>query len=179
MNNIVYIAQSIDDFIATKDGGVDWLNDFADPDGGDNGFGEFMKNIDGLLIGKNTFEKVLSFGVWPYEKLVFVLSNSLKDVPNDLQDKAKIVTGALQTIIKNLNDQGYKNIYIDGGQLIQNALKEDLIDELIITTVPIILGDGIPLFGRLGKSIKLEYKRSHIFENGLVTNYYKRLKKNQ
>ncbi len=176
MTNYIYVAQSLDGFIATKDGGVDWLNEIPRPEGEDFGFAEFMDDIDAILMGKNTYETVLSFGVWPYEKPVFVLSNSISDVPDHLQNKAKIVSGDLSDVLQQLNQQGYNDLYIDGGKLIQSSLQQNLIDALIITTIPILLGEGISLFAPSKQQVKLVHKQTKILNNQLVKSHYKMLK---
>ena len=99
MSNIVYIATSIDGYIAKKDGGLDWLNEVPNPDKSDFGFSNFMDSIDAIIMGRNTFEIVLSFGEWPYNKPVFVLSNTLKTVPDNLKNKAEILN-----LKKNVNE---------------------------------------------------------------------------
>lgn len=173
MANIVYIATSLDGFIADKDGGLDWLNDLPNPTGSDYGFSDFMGRVDAILMGRKTYEKVLSFDCdWPYSKKVFVLSNNLSEVDNSLKGKVEIIKGELKTLVRKLNDDGFKNLYIDGGITIQNFLKEGLIDELIITRVPIILGGGISLFASLENSLTLEHVNTEIFDNGLVKSRY-------
>jgi dihydrofolate reductase len=176
MSNIVYIATSIDGYIAKKDGGLDWLNEVPNPDGSDFGFGDFMDSIDAIIMGRNTFEIVLSFGEWPYTKPVFVLSNTLKNVPANLKDKAEVLTGTPNSIIKEMHSRKFFNLYIDGGKTIQEFLKQDLIDEMIITRIPRILGEGIPLFGKSTKEQKFEHIKTEIFNNSLVKSHYKRLK---
>ena len=176
MANFVYIAASIDGYIAKKDGGLDWLNEVPNPDESDFGFKDFMESIDAIIMGRNTFEIVLSFGEWPYIKPVFVLSNTLQAIPENLKDKAEILTGSPASIIKEMNSRKYFNLYIDGGKTIQEFLKHDLIDELIITRIPILLGEGIPLFDLLTKEQKYEHIKTDIFNNSLVKSHYKRLK---
>lgn len=149
MSNIVYIATSLDGYIAGPNNEMDWLHQVPNPDGSDFGFANFMANVDALVMGRNTFEMVLSFGVeWPYNKPVFVLSNTLKSVPEGYQDKVFLVQGALPTVVEQLHQQGYQRLYIDGGKTVQSFLAEDLIDEMIITTIPVLLGAGIPQIGR-------------------------------
>lgn len=172
MPNIVYVAMSLDGFIAKKDGSVDWLDEIPNPLGIDYGFSEFMERTDALVMGRNTYEKVLSFKVWPYKKKVFVLSNSLKEVDISLKDKASIVKGDLKKIISTLNNEGYNSLYIDGGVTVQSFLEQDLIDEIIITNIPVILGSGIPLFSDKGKMLKIKHCSSCVFENGLVQSRY-------
>jgi dihydrofolate reductase len=174
MKNIVYIATSMDGYIATKDGGLDWLNEIGDPDCG-IGFSEFMDSIDALVMGRNTYEKVLSFGVeWPYLKKVFVLSNTLKKVDPSVAGKAEVINGTLKEIIGKLNDVGYEHLYIDGGKTIQSFLKEDLIDEMIITKVPAVLGEGIPLFENNDHESRFKLVASMEGNNGAIQFHYKR-----
>lgn len=173
--NTVYIATSLDGYIADKDGGLDWLNSTPNPDNIDMGFYSFMDQIDALLMGRNTFETVVDFGgEWPYSKPVFVLSNSLTNVPEHLSEKVFIINGSLTEVLNQLHQQGKKSLYIDGGLTVQNFLKEDLIDELIITTMPILLGGGVSLFGKLTNELKFELVKSEVFLGQLVQNHYKR-----
>lgn len=176
MANYIYIATSLDGFIATKDGGLNWLSEIPNPDQSDFGFAEFMNGIDAIVMGRNTFEVVTSFGIWPYEKPVFVLSNTLQAVPEEFTDKAEIIQGKPSEVMQTLNDQGYKNLYIDGGKTIQSFLKEELIDEMILTRIPILLGEGIPLFGKLEQAQLFEHKKTEVFNNALVKSCYTRSK---
>lgn len=152
MANYVYIATSLDGFIATCEGGLDWLSEIPNTEQSYFGYAEFISGIDAILMGRNTFQKVLTFGTWPYDKPVFVLGNTLVSVPENVADKTEIVNGEVRMLVDQLNKRGYHNLYVDGGSVIQSFLEEDLIDEMIITRVPILLGDGIPLFGKLTQS---------------------------
>ena len=172
MANIVYIATSLDGFIARKNGNVDWLTEIPNPGKSDFGFSDFMQRIDGIIMGRNTFELVLSFDQWPYTKPVFVLSKKMKEIPEKLRAKAEIIQGDLQAITKTLKSKGFTNLYIDGGKTIQGFLKQDLIDELIITRIPIILGSGIPLFAEMDSELKLEHVETDIINNALVKSKY-------
>lgn len=155
--NSVYIATSLDGFIADKKGGLDWLESVPNPEQNDMGYPAFMERIDALVMGRNTFETVLGFDVpWPYEKPVFVLSNRLEKIPDSHQGKAHLIKGSLASVLKQIHEKGYKRLYIDGGKTIQEFLKQDLIDEMIITTFPILLGGGTPLFGELAKPLDFE-----------------------
>jgi dihydrofolate reductase len=176
MTNIVYIATSTDGFIATKDGGVDWLMEVPNTDNSDYGFAEFMDSIDALVMGRKTYEKVLSFDCeWPYSKKVFVLSNSLNKVDPSVEGKVKVIRGSLNDVIKQLNNDGYKKLYIDGGTTIRGFLKENLIDEMIITKVPVNLGEGIPLFQNNDHESKFKLSSTKTYENGMVKYHYKRV----
>ncbi|MFC2122230.1 dihydrofolate reductase family protein [Bacteroidota bacterium] len=174
MTNYVYIATSLDGFIATIDGGVDWLNAIPNPEQSDYRFANFMIGIDAIIMGRNTFEQVITFGTWPYDKPVFVLSTTLTEIPNGYESKVEIVSGDLNELINRLHEKGYSNLYVDGGKTIQNFLKEDLIDAMIITKVPILLGDGIPLFGKLTQSLKFEHIKTEVINYSLVMSYYTR-----
>lgn len=176
MVNFVYIATSLDGFIATIDGGVDWLNEIPNPEGHDYGFTEFMKGIDALVMGRKSFEKVLSFGVWPYDKPVFVLSRSKLNIPEELADIVKITSGSPREIVNQLAQLGYQNLYIDGGLTIQGFLDADLIDEMIITRVPILLGGGIPLFSTLSQKMQFILKKTEALNDMLVKSHYSRIR---
>jgi len=172
----VFIATSLDGFIATSDGGVDWLDQIPNPERNDFGFGRFMSGIDALVMGRITFEKVLTFGSWPYDKPVFVLSNTLSDVPAEVVGKAEIVDDTPRPLIQRLDQRGFRNLYVDGGKVIQSFLEDDLVDEMIITRVPILLGDGIPLFGRLRMWLQFSHVKTETFNNALVQSTYTRVR---
>ncbi len=174
MPNIVFIAKSLDGYIADKDGSLEWLQNVPNPEGLDLGYRNFMNGIDAIVMGRTTYETVLGFDIdWPYSKPVFVLSRTINSVPDELTDKVEIVNGSLMKIIGSLNKRNYNNIYIDGGNTIQNFLKEGLINELIISTIPIILGGGSPLFGELSSYIELEHINTEVFLNEIVQSHYK------
>jgi dihydrofolate reductase len=153
---------------------VEWLNEIPNPGQSDYGFTKFMSGIDALIMGRNTFVQVLSFGSWPYDKPVFVLSNTLTKIPEPYTDKAEIIKGNLKELIKRLNDKGYRDLYIDGGKTIQSFLEEDLIDEMVITRVPVMLGDGISLFGRLTQSLNFTHIKTEVFNDSLIMSHYAR-----
>ncbi|WP_299017582.1 dihydrofolate reductase family protein [uncultured Photobacterium sp.] len=176
MSNIVYIATSLDGYIADKQGELDWLYSVPNPENLDFGFADFMQRIDALVMGRNTFEIICSFDCdWPYNKPVFVLSNSLESIPASYQDKAFLVSGPVKQVVNQLNQQGYHNLYIDGGKTIQSFLAEDLIDEMIITTFPILLGGGSPLFGELTKPQSFKFIESEVLLNSLMKSRYIRV----
>lgn len=175
MTNYVYVATSLDGYIASKDGGIDWLMDIPNPDGSDHGFSEFMQKVDAIVMGRNTFEQVVSFGVWGYEKPVFVLSNTLEKVPDHLKEKAEVLSGDIDSIITYLKGQGYNDLYVDGGVVIHSFLEKDLIDELIITRVSIILGSGIPLFKNIKGPLNFEHIETEVLNKDLVKSHYRRI----
>jgi dihydrofolate reductase len=172
---MVYIACSLDGYIADKNGGLDWLHSITNPDQEDMGFAAFNSQIDALIMGRTTFETVCAFDCdWPYTRPVFVLSNTLTSIPEEYADKAQLVKGSLSDILNKLNSQGYHRLYIDGGATIQSFLKEDLINDLIITTFPILLGGGAPLFSDLPEPLAFEHVKTEVFLDALVQSHYKR-----
>lgn len=173
--NKVFIATSIDGYIADRNGQIEWLHSIPNPDDNDMGYCEFMSGIDALIIGRNTFETVAGFDIpWPYKKPVFLLSNSLLEVPKTFKGKVELVNGDLNKVLANVHNKGYTNLYIDGGKTIQSFLKEDLIDDMIITVIPILLGTGVGLFSDLLKPLKFKCVKSQIYLNQIVQNHFER-----
>ncbi len=173
--NIVYIAKSLDGFIADKNESLDWLEIIPNPKGSDMGFMAFMGSIDGIVMGRNTFEMVAGFdGDWPYPVPVFVLSTTLTSVDEKFKDKVQLVKGSIKEILAELHAKGFGKLYIDGGKTIQSFLAEDLIDEMIITTMPILLGGGISLFGDLPQRMEFTHVESKVFLKAIVQDTYLR-----
>ncbi|PIE87401.1 MAG: diacylglycerol kinase [Bacteroidetes bacterium] len=173
--NSVYIATSFDGYIADRNGGLDWLHSIPNPDMEDMGYASFMEKIDALVMGRVTFETVCSFDVdWPYTKPVFVLSNTLTEIPQSHQGKVFLMKGSLEEIIDEIHQKGHHHVYIDGGSTIQQFLKEDRIDEMIITTIPILLGGGASLFAETPTEFPFELVRSQTFLGQIVQNHYRR-----
>ena len=169
----VYIGASLDGFIARRDGSFDWLSKYADRDAVE-AYKEFVAAIDVMVIGRGTFETVMGFPKWPYDRPVVVLSRSLTEIPPELEEKVSISDRMPKELLKELTEVGYGSAYVDGGKVIQSFLADDLIDELIVARVPVLIGDGIPLFGYLGDDLEFEHQRTASFPNGLVRSYYKR-----
>lgn len=173
--NVVFIATSIDGYIADSNGGISYLEMIPNPTQIDMGYTKLMDRVDALVMGRNTYEMVLSFGIdWPYTKPVYVLSNSLTEVPLNLKGKVELVKGSLQEVLEIIHAKGHHSLYIDGGNTIQQFLSEDLIDEMILTTIPILLGGGVPLFANLPNPLDFELKESEVFLAEVVQRVYKR-----
>jgi dihydrofolate reductase len=172
----VYIGTSLDGFIAKTDGNIDWLTQYADNDA-IHAYEEFMNRIDAIVIGRGTFEKILTFPSWPYIKKAFVLSTSLTQLPDTLRDKATLLSMKPKELLSYLSRMGFSSIYVDGGKVIQGFLEEDAIDDLIISRAPLLIGNGIPLFGFLSIDLKFKHIRTEVQSNGLVRSYYKRERK--
>ncbi|MFZ6053024.1 dihydrofolate reductase family protein [Halocola ammonii] len=175
ISNKVFIATSLDGYIADRNGRIDWLHSIPNPENDDMGYGDFMASIGAIVMGRTTFETVCDFDMdWPYEKPVFVLSSSLKEVPEKAQGNAEIVNGSLKEVLEFIHEKGFYHLYIDGGKTIQSFLKEDLIDEMIITTIPILLGDGKSLFGDLPNALEFECIESKIYLDSVVQSRFQR-----
>ncbi len=172
----VYIAASLDGFIARPDGDIDWLHNpaYTLPDGeNDFGYEAFMATVDALVMGSYSYEKVLSFDSWPYgAKKVVVLTQRPLSPPTDPAANVSFDSGPPANIVARQAQAGARHLYIDGGQTIQRFLRAGLIDQMIITQIPILLGSGIPLFGDLGVEIPLRLQHSRAFANGFVQNQY-------
>lgn len=173
--NSVFIATSLDGYIADKKGGIDWLHAIPNPGHDDMGYVAFTSDIDALVMGRTTFETVCGFDVeWPYDKPVFVLSNKMNEIPESHQGKAFLLKGTLMEILNQIYDRGFNRLYIDGGTTIRNFLKEDLIDEMILTKIPILLGGGAPLFGDLPNELEFELIETKTYLNQITQSHYKR-----
>lgn len=165
----VFIGTSLDGFIARANGDLDWL-----PAGGGepHGYDEFMASVDALVIGRKTFEKVLTFEAWPYgEKRVVVLSNRPMD-PATAGGVVEQMAGPPAQIVSQLAASGAHHLYVDGGLTIQGFLRAGLIQRLIITRVPVLIGQGVPLFGSLPRDIRLRHVATRHFPSGLVQSEY-------
>jgi dihydrofolate reductase len=168
MRASAFIGTSVDGFIARPDGALDFL-----PAGGeDHGYDEFFATIDALVIGRNTYETVLGFGDWPYrDKPVFVLSTQPL-APAPAGAIVERMSGRPEEIVSRLAERGMGHIYVDGGITIQRFLVAGLIHRLIVTRVPVLIGEGIPLFGPTGRDISLEHVATRSYASGLVQSEY-------
>lgn len=174
MKASVYIATSVDGFIARENGSVDWLPTGEDAGGEDHGYQDFMNSVDALVMGRNSYEMVLSFGgAWPYgEKPVIVLTTQQLAIPENISNTVSVMSGSPSDVVQRLAERGYKHLYIDGGKTIQGFIRAGLIQKLIITKVPILIGAGIPLFGAIPDDIKLRHLETLQFDNGMVQSQY-------
>ncbi|MES2256521.1 MAG: dihydrofolate reductase family protein [Pseudomonadota bacterium] len=165
------MAASLDGYIARSDGDIDWLLPYSET-GEDHGYPTFINSIDGIVMGRGSFEKALTFETWLYDKPVIVMSRSLKDVPGPLAGKVTIVAQSPEVVMQNLAAQGMRRIYVDGGKIIQSFLRAKLIADMIVTHVPVLLGSGIPLFGEQEADIALRHASTTSFPSGLVQSKY-------
>jgi len=174
----VFIATSLDGFIAREDDTLDWLygqaTDIPVDEDEDYGYREFMDSVDALVMGRRTFEKVVTFGSWPYgDKPVFVLSHDGVAIPEELIDRVRTLTGEPKEVAEILEKNGHNHVYLDGGNTIQGFARAGLLDTLIITRIPVLLGQGVPLFGSLSQDIRLNHGETRAFPNGFVQSRYR------
>jgi dihydrofolate reductase len=165
----VFIGTSLDGFIARTDGSFDFLP----PGGGeDHGYDEFIASVDAIVMGSKTFETVLAFPAWPYgKKPVFVLSGrALAQAPTAAV--VERLAGTPAEIVTRLAARGIRHIYVDGGITIQRFLQAGLIQRMIITRVPVLIGEGIPLFGSTARDIPLRHVATRSYPTGLVQSEY-------
>ncbi|MFA6303227.1 MAG: dihydrofolate reductase family protein [Legionella sp.] len=175
----VFIATSLDGYIAREDGSIDWLMEANQqaPAGEDGGYKAFISTVDMLVMGRVSFEKVQEFDPWPYTNLpVIVLSSEPIDIPNHLKENVTNSDKKPHELMYELAEQNIQHIYLDGGITIQNFLRESLVDEITITIVPVLLGSGRPLFGSLTNDIKLERLSSRSIDGGWVQMHFRIIK---
>ena len=178
----VFIATSLDGFIARLDGSIDWLNqaNATVPNGEDCGYESFMATVDVIIMGRNTFGQVLSFGEWPYgDTKVVVLSRKGVVIPDALAKPSKRIANTVSSsketpelLVERLSSEGAQHLYIDGGQTIQSFLSAGLINEFTITVIPILLGEGKPLFGALNSDVLLKHISTNAYAFDFVQSKY-------
>lgn len=177
MKITAYLAASLDGNADTN-GSVDWLNSLPNPDESDFGFADFLNSIDAILMGANTFRTVKSFGLRPYKKPVFVPGNSIKEIPEGYQEKIEILSGDLTIILQDLEQKGFNRIYADGGIVVKECLNLNVLNELVITHIPVSLGSGVPLFPISYVSMSHENMNTEVLSTGLVKSHYRIIQRN-
>lgn len=169
MKASVFVGISLDGFIARRNGDLDWLPHGT---GEDLGYDAFMATVDALVMGRNTYDKILTFEKWPYgERPVFVLS-SRPLTPAPPGAKVERMSGAPAEIVSTLAARGIRHAYVDGGVTIQRFLQAGLIQHLTLTRIPVLIGDGIPLFGPTPGDIALRHIATRQFPSGMVQSEY-------
>lgn len=169
----VYIAISLDGFIAREDGDILWLTEAPVPEGEDFGYDAFIGGIDRLVMGRHSYDKVRTFDPWPYPLPVIVLTSRPADLaPAPAGAAVEALSLAPAELAEHLGAAGVEHVYVDGGVTIQRFLAADLIDELTITKIPILLGSGLPLFGPLPRDVRLTHLATRAWDNGFVQSKY-------
>jgi len=175
----VFIATSLDGFIARDDGSIDWLEqaNASVPPGEDCGYKQFMSSVDTLVMGRNTFDLVLTFDAWPYGKTpVVVMTHRPVALPSDVPPTVSFSSATPEALVEELGAKGARHLYVDGGRTIQSFLAAGLIDELTITVIPVLLGSGRPLFGALARDVKLAHLSTITYDFGFVQSKYRVVK---
>jgi dihydrofolate reductase len=169
----VFIATSLDGFIAREDGGIDWLAG-DEQAGEDYGYQAFIDTVDALVMGRATFEQALTFDPWPYAgKRVVVLSSRPLAIPERLAGGVEHLDAPPAAVVERLGAQGAGHLYVDGGQTIQRFVRAGLIDELVITRTPVLIGKGLPLFGPLERDVRLAHVETRAYPSGYVQSRYR------
>lgn len=167
----VYIATSLDNFIARDDGALDWLEGVQDAGGDDYGYNDFMDTVDAVVLGRSTYDAVLGFDVWPFDtRRVLVVTNR----PLAPRHGEEAYAGALAPLMDRLGAEGARRVYLDGGHLIRQGLDEGLIDDMTLSLVPVLLGKGRPLFTRGLPESQWELVSAASHPTGLVQVRYAR-----
>ena len=174
MSRTVYCGVSVDGFLAREDDRFDFLSAGGEPSPGeDYGFAEFMKTIDALVMGRRTFEVVRPFKEWPYGKTpVFVWTHRPLDLPPDYPHPVEATSGDPADVVAQLAQRGLHRLYVDGGRTIQAFMNAGLIDRLVVSRVPVLIGRGISLFGPLAHDVKLEHVATKVWPGGMVRTEY-------
>lgn len=176
----VFIAVSLDGYVARRDHQIDWLMKQQTQDDADRSYEEFISGIDGIVMGSGSYKTVAAFDEWPYQIPVVVLSKSLSqsDIPDELSGKVRVTDLEPRELMESLSKEGWSRAYIDGGRLVQSFVRLGLVQDFALTTIPILIGEGISLFGPLDEDIDLELIDVKALKSGLVTTRYSVGKKN-
>lgn len=167
----VFVGVSLDGFLARKNGKYDFL--FVRPDV-DNGFDDFIATVDALVLGRGTFDVVRRFKKWPYgQRQVLVLSHSPGRLRAPPGAKCEFLSATPKQVVAQLSRRGVKHVYVDGGKTIQGFVRAGLVQRMIVTRVPVLIGEGIPLFGSVPRDIQLRHVRTRTFRNGMVQTEYR------
>lgn len=173
----VFIATSLDGFIARPNGDIDWLLQRDDP-AEDHGYHDFIADKEVIVMGRGSYEKALGFAPWPYDRQVLVLSRQLAGtaVPAALAGKLRFSGATPEQAMAQLEAEGVRRVYVDGGQLVQSFIRAGLVADMVVTTVPVLIGAGRPLFGALEGDVDLALVASRSFPSGLVQSAYRFLR---
>jgi dihydrofolate reductase len=178
-----YFAVTLDDKIATVDGNVDFLSQWPEPSGGYLSFDQYLHQTDCMILGRKTFDKIVSFGRKVFDEnygnnlqsiLVWSHRPDLVEIPDYMIATTQAMSGSPKELLRQLSNQKYQHVYIDGGTVVQQFLQANLLDELHVTRVPMVLGRGLSLFGNasVAKSVTLQHVQTHVYENGMVMTSY-------
>ena len=174
MKTTVFVGISLDGFLARKDGTFDFLFGGGVDSGADNGYDDFIVTVDALLMGRNTYDVVRAFDKWPYgDKPVFVLST--RPLPPAAHPVERL-EGEPADVLDALVAKGIGHVYVDGGLTIQRFLRAGLVDRMVITRLPVLVGEGIPLFGPLTRDVRLKHVATRVIGDAAVQSTYEVLR---
>ena len=166
----VFIASSIDGFIADEHGSLDWLEDAAAP-AEDYGYDDFLADVDALAMGRGTYDHIAHLDPLPFgDRPVYVFTRR----PCEPRDGVHFCSGTPQQALLSWRARGHRRVYVDGGQLIASFLRAGLIDDMLLTTAPVILGGGTPLFPATGRRTGFRLVDVRSWPSGMVNRYYER-----
>ncbi len=169
----VFRGTSLDGFIARADGQLDFL-DVGGASNEDHGFADLIARTDALVMGRNTFDVARAFKPWPYAPLpVVVLTHRPLRLTSGFKGRVEPMSGRPATVVHRLAERGWRRLYVDGGKTTQSFLRAGLVDELVVTRVPVLIGQGVPLFGRVARDIPLTHVRTRALAGGLVQSTYR------
>ncbi|ATG35921.1 MULTISPECIES: dihydrofolate reductase family protein [Phaeobacter] len=165
----IMMAMSLDGFVARTDHRLDWLEKQPTEEE-DHGFAAFQDSVDVIVMGSGSYRTVRGFGAWPYTKPVVVLSRTMTaaEIPDHLRDKVEVSDLAPEDLMKSFDARGFNRVYVDGGAIIRSFLKAGLVEDMRITLVPILIGEGIRIFGETEGDVDLELVSVNSFPSGLV-----------
>lgn len=168
------MATSLDGFVARRDHSLDWL-ERPGTAAEDAGYDGFIAEMDGLILGSGSFRTLLTFDAWPYDKPVIVMSRTMTegDIPELLRDKVSLTREDPATLMASLEKVGWRRAYVDGGKVVQSFIREGLVSDMVVTLIPVLIGDGLPLFGALDADVDLELVSQRAFKSGLVQLKYR------
>lgn len=171
MRTSVFVGTSLDGFLAREDGSLDFLSMSHDEN---YGFEAFLRTVDAVVMGRKTFETVLSYHEWPYEKRpVVVLSTTLAEARGPPGSSCEVMNTSPAEVLARLSGRGVQHVYVDGGVTVQSFLRAGLVQELTINRCPVLIGKGVPLFGSVLRDIRLQHVATRVFPSGFVQSEYR------
>lgn len=169
----LFIAASLDGYIARENHSLDWLDQLEHMKDEDYGYAEFLESVDILLIGRKTYEEVLGFGVeWPYQGKKSYVFTADSEFTTETPD-TEVVNELTPEFITQLQEAESDIWLVGGGKLIASFLKLGAVDDILVSIIPVMLGNGIPLFPEIHKDAKLQLVSCESFRNGVVNLSYR------
>ncbi|MEJ2046088.1 MAG: dihydrofolate reductase family protein [Reinekea sp.] len=175
MKASAFVTTTLDGYLARPDHRLDWLEEANSDSKEDYGYDAFINQITTVVMGRKTFEKIMTLPEWPYKnQRLILLSSIIKQVPDELEDQIQLFNGDVVELTNLLDAEGEEHLYVDGSQAIQAFINAGLMTDLTITTLPILIGEGVPLFGGpLNKDIRLKHQFTKAYKNGFVQTSYR------